>query len=70
MIIKIVIFLIIMFLIWTLFFKKTRENSIGKKKQDNMIETMQECQNCKTLVSKDEAILSNGRYFCSKECLV
>lgn len=51
------------------FFKKAREKDIERK--DELIEDeMVECPTCKTYVSKDEAILSNGKAYCSKECLL
>ncbi len=31
-------------------------------------ETMVECEKCGTFVSSKEAIIKNGRYYCSKEC--
>ncbi len=76
MIIKVAVLLIVMFLVYILFFKKNREQDIKKnktneKKKDtkNISDTMMECPTCKVFVSKSEAILSNGKYFCSKECL-
>ncbi len=38
-------------------------------KTSNGIEEMQECACCGVYVSTNESFLSNGRYFCSKECL-
>jgi uncharacterized protein len=63
MIFKLLTFLIIIFIIYLTFFRKTRV----KNKED--IDTMYECSKCKTYITKDEAILSNGKYYCSKECL-
>ena len=31
-------------------------------------ETMVECQKCGTFVSNKEAIIKDGKYYCSKEC--
>lgn len=71
MIFKILAFLFALFLIYLVFFKKGRETQIkqNEKKREENEDIMIECPSCKTFVSKDEAILSNGRYFCSKECL-
>ena len=72
MLLKIAALLGILFLIYILFFKKNRENTVGSQKnkeQDSLEDVMEECQKCGTYVSKKEAILSNGKYFCSKECL-
>lgn len=65
MIFKVLIFGVVAFLIYKFFIAK-------KKKEDNseMIEdTMTACPTCGTYISKDEAILSNGKYFCSQKCL-
>ena len=69
MLIKAVVFLVLIFLVYILFFKKTREDNIKKDKRDEISDTMVECPTCNIFVSKNEAILSNGKYFCSQECL-
>ncbi|WP_257875419.1 PP0621 family protein [Helicobacter sp. 12S02232-10] len=51
--------------IWYFFFRKTSRKS--KNSQDD--ELMVECCECGTYVSSKEAILSNGKYFCSRKCL-
>jgi len=69
MIIKLVALLAVLFLVYIVFFKKNREN-INSKKQDEALEDiMEECPTCKVYVSRKEAILSSGKYYCSKECL-
>jgi len=68
MFLKIVAFFAILFVIYLLFFKKSRNENI--KKNDKLIsDEMVECPTCKTFVSQNEAIVSNGRFYCSKECL-
>ncbi|WP_419769817.1 MAG: PP0621 family protein [Candidatus Marinarcus sp.] len=71
MIFKIAAVLIILFLIYLLFFKKSREIQVNQNRKVKQKEEdiMYECPTCKTFVSKDEAILSSGKYYCSKECL-
>ena len=69
MIFKFMAFVAVVFLVYIVFFKKGRESQIKKNKQDEITDTMVECPTCQTYVSKDDAILSNGRYFCSKDCL-
>lgn len=72
MVFKIVAALIVLFMVYLLFFKKSRETDVNiknNKKEDKIADIMEECPTCKTYVSKNEAILSNGKYFCSKECL-
>ena len=68
MIFKLLALLAVIFLVYLVFFKRNRERDISKKNND-VIDTMDECPTCKTFVAKDEAILSNGKYYCSKECL-
>jgi len=70
MVVKLLILGIVLFGVYLLFFKKGREKDIqNKKKNDEITDTMIECPKCGTYTSKDDAILSNGKYFCSKECL-
>lgn len=71
MIFKIALFVLALVGIYFLFFKKSREKEVSseRKKQLENEEIMVECPTCKLFVSKKEAILSNGKYFCSKECL-
>ncbi len=69
MIFKFMAFAVVLFLIYIVFFKKNRESSIKDKKHDEITDTLVECPTCKTFVSKDDSILSNGKYFCSSECL-
>ncbi len=72
MILKLLAIIAALFVVYIIFFKKNRESSISKKdqKQDAEIEDiLVECPTCKTFVSKNEGILSNGKYYCSKECL-
>lgn len=70
MILKFIAFVVVLFLIYIVFFKKNREiGTKSDKKQDTIEDIMVECPTCSTYVSKDEAILSNGKFYCSKECL-
>jgi len=67
MIFKVAAVLAVLFLVYILFFKKGREKNI--KDKESISDEMTECASCGTFVSKDEAILSNSKYYCSKECL-
>ena len=62
--------------IYFLFIKKSsntlkRESGDTSPKKDAKqdVEEMVECSRCAIYVEVDEAILSNGKYYCSKECL-
>ncbi len=68
MILKIIAVIIIAFLVYTLFFKRNREKEMFKK-NEMITDEMMECPTCKTYVSQKEALLSNGKFYCSKECL-
>jgi len=68
--IKLLAVMAVLFLVYLVFFKKNREKNIkDSKKYDEITDTMVECPTCGTFIAKDEAILSNGKYYCSKECL-
>lgn len=70
MILKAIFIIALLFLVYIYFFKKNRENDIQtKKKDEKIIDEMVECPSCKTYVSQKEALLSNGKFYCSKECL-
>ena len=47
--------------------QKTK-NDTSKRGADE-VEEMVECAECGIYVELDEAIVSNGKYYCSKECL-
>lgn len=70
MILKILAIAVVLFLVYIVLFKKDREKNVTKKENDKIEDVMVECPNCSTFVSKKEAILSNGHFFCSKECLL
>ena len=70
MILKAIFIIALLFLVYIYFFKKNREKNIqNKKKDEKIIDEMVECPSCKTYVSQKEALLSNGKFYCSKECL-
>lgn len=70
MILKVLAVLVIIFLIYILLFKKNREKDIVRKKNEKIEDEMMECPTCKIYISQKEAILSNGKFYCSKECLL
>ena len=67
--IKFLVVAIVLFVVYIIFFKKTREKRIRNKKNEEITETLVECPKCGTFTSKDDAVLSNGKYFCSEDCL-
>ena len=69
MVFKFLAFAVVIFFIYIVFFKNNRQKDIKDKKYDGITDTMVECPTCKIYVSKDDTILSSGKYFCSKECI-
>ena len=70
MILKIIAIFVVLFLVYILFFKKNREKDIKNKKNEIIEDEMVECPTCKIFISQKEAILSNGKFYCSKDCLL
>lgn len=71
MLLKIAIFIGILFLIYLFFFKNKRQEEVKKTQSKTKSlegETMVECHACSTFISHDEAIIKDGHFFCSKEC--
>jgi uncharacterized protein len=65
MILKLLSVLLVVAVIYFLFFKKLRK----KVDEQNKVDELVECHKCGTFCSKDDTILSNGKYYCSNECL-
>jgi len=73
---KIVAFLAILFMIYLLFFRKKNPNVSDKKESDKkqnkkereLEEVMVGCEVCDTFISTKDAIIKDGKFYCSKEC--
>ena len=70
MILKLLLIIAVISAVYFLFFKKkplqsTKESEKKNLKADDMVE----CASCGIYASVDDSILSNGKYFCSAECL-
>ncbi len=64
--IKILIIGVVLYLVYKFFFnKKNSIQSDTKQLEEELID----CPTCGTYISKEEAILSNGKYYCSDKCL-
>lgn len=50
------------------FFFIKKKPAVSKKQEDESSE-MVECSTCQTYCEISETIISNGKYYCSKECL-
>ncbi|MDA7847917.1 metallothionein [Sulfurospirillum sp.] len=62
----------IFFVIYIMFFKKSnkdiQDNRKRNKKPVPKGDVMMECEECETFVSEDEAIIKDGKFYCSKKC--
>lgn len=65
MLLKILLLIAVLFAVYWFFFKKKPLSSPPKEPSDEMVE----CARCGTFVSTRDALLSNGGYYCSRECL-
>jgi len=72
MLMKALILGVIFYIIYIMFFKKTtKEQTTGSKKSKKSApkgDIMIECEECETFVSEDEAIIKDGKFYCSKKC--
>lgn len=74
MILKILIVGAVIAAVYFLFFKTKPEAKVAKKsakKESKKLdaEEMVECTTCGVYAEIEECILSNGKYYCSRECL-
>jgi uncharacterized protein len=72
MILKLLLLAAVIFVVYLVFFKKRTvkpTKSSEKKEQQPKANDMVECAECGVYVAVSECILSNGKYFCSQECL-
>lgn len=53
--------------VYFIFFKKKEIPSSSKK--ENYDDAMVPCEECETYVQLKEALMKDGKYFCSKECM-
>ena len=75
MIIKVLALIAVLVTVYLLFFKATRkENTQSRQKKEKPSkkeldgDTMIECAKCSTFISTKEAIIKDGKFFCSREC--
>ncbi len=67
MILKLLLVIAVIASIYFLFFKKKDKTKAIKKEKD--ANEMVECSICGIYSEIDDSILSNGKYYCSNECL-
>ncbi|WP_457745463.1 PP0621 family protein [Sulfurimonas sp.] len=69
---KLLLIAAVIAVIYFMFIKKTplqATKSSKKKETKPEANDMVECANCALYIEVNESILSNGKYFCSKECV-
>ena len=67
-------YLVVIGVIWAVYYffikkQPISQNSYKKNNTKDNANDMVECETCGTYVEIDEAIISNGKYYCSKECV-
>lgn len=68
MILKLLLLIAVIYAVYLFFFKKSLPKS-SKKSDHDEAQTMVECSECHTYIDSSEALISNGKYYCSKACL-
>ena len=66
---KFIILAGILYGVYYLFFRKPVITTTKKPDIKKNSETMVECKKCEAFVSVNEALIVDGKYFCSKECV-
>jgi len=69
MILKLLLIIAVIVGVYFLFFKKSSKN-LDKFSNSNDVDDVVECANCQVYSELKDSILSNGKYYCSKECLM
>jgi len=72
MILKLLLIGAVIYIVYLMFFKQKRpkqNHSSTKNTTPKDANEMVECSHCSVYVEISEAILSNGKYYCSNECL-
>lgn len=72
MLIKAILLAGIFFVIYIMFFKRPNQKTQSTRKKSKKTtpkgDIMMECVECETFVSEDEAIIKDGKFYCSKKC--
>lgn len=72
MLMKALALVAIFFIIYIMFFKKPNKELQADRKKNKKTtpkgDVMMECEECETFVSEDEAIIKDGKFYCSKKC--
>ncbi|MDD2652501.1 MAG: PP0621 family protein [Sulfurimonas sp.] len=69
MIWKVLLVVGVIALVYFMFIKKRPQMQGDEKKDKPKSSDMVECATCGIYCALDDTIISNGKYYCSKECL-
>jgi len=69
MILKLLLVIAVISIVYFMFIKKKPSVTKSSKKKSEEASEMVECTTCGVFVELNETILSNAKYYCSKECL-
>lgn len=73
MVVKILALVFVIYIVYILFFRAKRGDNVAMHNSKNASidksETMIECKKCSTFMSAKEALIRDGKYYCSKECM-
>ena len=70
MILKVLLVIVVIAIVYFAFIKKKPlKNTSRKDKKSTNVNEMIECPVCHVYTEIDDCILSNAKYYCSKECL-
>ncbi len=67
-----ILVIVLIAVVYFFFIKKkplSDESQHNKKNKNKESDDMVACKTCGTYISLNEALLQNGEYFCSNECL-
>ncbi len=67
--IKYIIAAVIIYLIYIYLFRSKRGNVVSEDDKKSSSKTMVECNTCSVFISSDEAVIKDGKYYCSKKCM-
>ena len=73
MIFKLIILAAVIYGVYILFFRngnlvEKMAQTKPKSKKNETVETVVECKKCGIYISTDEAVIKDGKYYCSNEC--
>lgn len=70
MLLKFLVVILVIAVVYLLFFHRPKSGAVTKKpKKPRADDTFVPCETCGVYVSVDEALLRDGRYYCSDTCL-